>query len=344
MATILVALVATSALGLGSSEAAFPGGNGRIVYVTTANEGSALVTRTPSGGGRTVLRRTSDEGCVGNPAWRPDGGSLALDGCPVQVANSFGFDERLSGLATMRGDGSGFLRLPLVSQAEGPGVYYASDSQPAWSPDGGRLAFVSETRYDDGFLSYSSRRLAVMNADGSEPRALPDARIDDPERTNPEWSSRGLIAFTRWPGWAPCEERACDGRLRAAPAIWIIRPDGSGLRRVVARAQQPAWSPDGRRIVFVRSPGGLTLPETRIYVTGLEGEGVRTVARGFYPAWSPNGKRIAFVQSRPRRDHWRFSHAIYTVRLDGSDRRLVARSSRHDLGPLDWQPVREGDE
>jgi dipeptidyl aminopeptidase/acylaminoacyl peptidase len=328
IATILVALVAMSALGLGSSEAAFPGGNGRIVYVAgtaTAGPASALVTRTPSGGGRTVLRSTSADGCVvGNPAWRPDGGSLALESC--------------GGLATMRGDGSGFLRLPLVSQAEGPGVYYASDSQPAWSPDGERLAFVSETRYDDGLLSYWSRRLAVMNADGSEPRALPDARIDDPERTNPEWSSRGLIAFTRWPGWAPCEERTCDGRLRAAPAIWIIHPDGSGLRRVVARAQQPAWSPDGRRIVFVRSPGGLPLPETRIHVTGLDGEGVRTVARGFYPAWSPNGKRIAFVQSRPMRGG-RLSFAIYTVRLDGSDRRLVARSSRHDLGPLDWQPL-----
>lgn len=340
IATILVALAATSAVGLGSSEAASPGGNGRIVYVRAPSPegGSALVSRTPSGGGRTVLRRTSDEGCVGNPAWRPDGGSLVVDGCPAQVANLFGFDERLSGLATMRGDGSGLLRLPLVSQAEGPGVYYASDSQPAWSPDGERLAFVSETRYDDGLVSYWSRRLAVMNADGSEPRRVMGARIDDPERTNPAWSSRGLIAFTRWPGWAPCEERTCDGRLRAAPEIWIIRPDGSGLRRVVASAQQPAWSPDGRRIVFVRSPGGLPLPETRTYVTGLDGEGVRTVARGFYPAWSPNGKRIAFVQSRPMRGG-RLSFAIYTVRLDGSDRRLVARSSRHDLGPLDWQPL-----
>jgi hypothetical protein len=328
----LVALVATSALGLGSSEAAFPGGNGRIVYVAgtaTAGPGSALVTRTPSGGGRTVLRSTSADGCVvGNPAWRPDGGSLALESC--------------GGLATMRGDGSGFLRLPLVLQPEGSGFYYARDSQPAWSPDGGRLAFVSETRYDDGLLSYSSRRLAVMNADGSEPRRLTGAHIDLGEWSDPQWSSRGLIAFTRRPrGASEIRPR------RGASEIWIIRPDGSGLRRVVARAEHPAWSPDGRRIVFARRRPNrwVSAPGSRICVTGLDGEGVRTVARGYHPAWSPNGKRIAFVQSRPTRDDWRFSFAIYTLRLDGSDRRLVARSHSNlgppwsNLGPLDWQPL-----
>jgi WD40-like Beta Propeller Repeat len=213
----LIASVGLLALGPDSSQAAFRGENGRIVYVTKANlggDGHALVAREPSGGGRMVLRRLSHDGCVGSPAYSPEGGALALDTC--------------ENLATMRADGSGFLQLPRFSQPEGPsGFYYASDSQPAWSPDGARLVFVSQTGYDDGFQPYESRRLAIVNADGSAARELTGEHVADPQ-----WSSRGMIAFTEW------------------QAIWVIRPDGSGRRRVVSRAEQAAWSPGGRSIAL----------------------------------------------------------------------------------------------
>ena len=162
-----------------------------------------------------------------------------------------------------------------------------------------------------------------MNADGSAPRRLTGERVYDPD-----WSTRGQIAFALWP-------------RRGAPAIWMVRPDGSGLLRVVDRAEHPAWSPDGRRIAFARRASSnlaVSAPETRICVTGVDGRRVRTVARGFYPAWSPDGKRLAFVQSRRTRDD-RLRFAIYTIRPDGSRRRLVARS-RHELGALSWQPGR----
>jgi Tol biopolymer transport system component len=303
--TALIASVGLLALGPDSSRAAFRGDNGRIVYVKRANssgEGHALLAREPSGAGRMVLRRLSHDGCVGNPAYSPDGGALALDTC--------------RNLATMRADGSGFLQLPRFSQTEGPaGFYYANDSQPAWSPDGARLVFVSETGYDDGFQPYESRRLAIVNADGSAARELTGEHVADPQ-----WSSRGMIAFTE------------------SQAIWVIRPDGSGRRRVVSRAEQAAWSPDGRSIAFARSRSdfAVSAPGSRICVTSVDGKRVRTVARGFYPAWSPNGRRLAFVRSRPRRGGGS-SFAIFTVRLDGSDLRLVTRS-RQELAALDWQP------
>jgi Tol biopolymer transport system component len=304
--TALIASVELLALGPDSSQASFPGDNGRIVYVKRANlggDGHALVASKPSGGGRTVLRRLSHDGCVGNPAYSPDGGMLALDTC--------------DSLATMRADGSGFLQLPRFSQPEGPnGFYYANDSQPAWSPDGARLVFVSEAGYDDGFQPYESRRLAIVNADGSGARGLTGEDVADPQ-----WSSRGMIAFTD------------------SQAIWVIRPDGSGRRRVVGRAEHAAWSPDGRSIAFARSKPhfAVSAPGSRICVTSLDGKRVRTVARGFYPAWSPNGRRLAFIRSRPRPGGG-LSFAIYTVRLDGSDRRLVTRS-RQLLVALDWQPL-----
>jgi Tol biopolymer transport system component len=123
------------------------------------------------------------------------------------------------------------------------------------------------------------------------------------------------------------------------PSIHTIRPDGSGARLLFRRAVQPEWSPDGRSIAFVRLRGrNLEYREIEnvICVARANGKGVRRLVRGFYPAWSPNGKRLAFVQGKLRSD--RLTWSLYTIRLDGSDRRLVARS-RDELVAPDWQPL-----
>ena len=73
-----------------------------------------------------------------------------------------------------------------------------------------------------------------------------------------------------------------------------------------------------------------------IYLARANGKGVRRVVRGLYPTWSPNGKRLAFVQGNVRSD--RVIWSLYTIRLDGTDRRLLART-RDDLIAPDWQPL-----
>jgi Tol biopolymer transport system component len=262
---LALAWVALLALGPVFAQAAFRGDNGKIVYVTHAGgggQGTVLVARDAGGGGRRVLHKRTSQSCVGNPAYSPDGASLALDTCDH--------------LATMRADGSGRHELPRFSQPEQPGgLYFAHDLEPAWSPDGERLVFVSRTGYDDGFESYESRRLVVMNADGSEPRELPGQDVHDPH-----WSSRGLIAFSSQPP------------RQGQPAIWAIRPDGSGLRRVIGRAGQPTWSPDGRRIAFTRPRLGdapFRTIDTRICIAAANAS-----ASGPSPAASTRpGRRMA---------------------------------------------------
>jgi Tol biopolymer transport system component len=214
----------------------------------------------------------------------------------------------------MNADGTDLFQLPLFSMPEPGANHYAYDSSPSWSPDGARLVFTSVSGYDGGDGSQETDRLAIENADGSSPRVLAGA-----EGVGAQWSSRGLIAYE------------VGGKV---PAIFTIRPNGSGMRLLLHRATQPEWSPDGRHLAFVRNQDNYL--HEWIYVARANGKGARRAVRGLYPAWSPNGKRLAFVQPNVRSNRTIWS--LYTIRLDGSDRRLLVRTRDELLAP-DWQPL-----
>ena len=182
-----------------------------------------------------------------------------------------------------------------------------SADQPAWSPDGTRIAYRLSA-------NFSPARIWVMNADGTNPHAITN---DAPgEHHHPAWSPRQAdgsyrIAYT--------QAAMKDGYMRAQ--IWSIRDDGTDHQllsneSIGAYDDEPSWSPDGSTIVFVRSGQELVVvtvsdrSEWPLFMGDLEGEQLA-------PAWSPDGSLIAFVSSHEI-DADGYNKQIYTVRPDGS--------------------------
>lgn len=252
-------------------------------------------------------------------------------------------------LYEMNADGSAEGRLtPHEADTTSPaGLFY--QVEPAWSPDGTTIAFVSRregsldifamrsdgtgtkrltsTKEADSHPSWSAdgRRIAfardadiyVMAPDGSDARRISDAEADEAE---PAWSPDGdLIAYTRRePGTTAWE-------------IWVMEPDGSGQRQVTkqaARAGSPAWSPDGKRIVFSSNAEGDVY---ELFTIAPDGKGLRSVTPTsgdmFEPAWSPDGSKIAYQEGG----------AIFTVELGGGEVERLTDPDNNDSFPV-WNP------
>jgi TolB protein len=99
--------------------------------------------------------------------------------------------------------------------------------------------------------------------------------------------------------------------------IWTANPDGTCRRSVAKRGFSPAWSPDGKKIVY-ENPGN-----EQLYVMSATGKHKRklTTAGGVYPEWSPDGHRIAFHLGSGDLDN-----GLAVVNADGSHRAAVGAS------------------
>jgi Tol biopolymer transport system component len=119
--------------------------------------------------------------------------------------------------------------------------------------------------------------------------------------------------------------------------LYVMNPDGSGRQLLAANTTTPAWSADGRRIVFVDGRGF----RVDIYVMKADGSGLRnltrTPARDFDPVWSPDGRKIAFLRERDA-GRWppNFQNfEVYVMNADGSGQRRLTGKTAH--APA-WSP------
>lgn len=115
--------------------------------------------------------------------------------------------------------------------------------------------------------------------------------------------------------------------------IYLVDADGSDLTRLTndpGGDLSPAWSPDGKRIAFVRtSVDGTESSKTFIHVMNADGTGQTRLAEGFSPFWSPDGERIAFLaQQGENTEVW--NPDLYVMTADGADQTNLTKSDAQE--------------
>jgi len=184
---------------------------------------------------------------------------------------------------------------------------------PSLSPDGSRVVYEFRGGSDSDIYSQRVGGFNAMNL-------TPNSRANE---TSPALSPDGeLIAFQS---------------DRAGGGIYIMGATGESPRRLTEFGFDPAWSPDGSKIVFATE--GIFSPLSRLtsselWVVEVETGETSRLYEGdaVHPSWSPSGARIAFWSYRDggQRD-------LYTMRADGTEIAAVTEDAATDWNPV-WSP------
>jgi Tol biopolymer transport system component len=234
-----------------------------------------------------------------------------------------------------------------IIHADGTGGYILTEdsvSEPAFSPDGQRIAFRSwEGHRGIAHRNLDGRDQQVVsyNHEDSWPDWSPDGQYivyasqKEADRT---WRlyvadalghenqvlkhKDGQVVYGEDPAWSPDGSkivyRGHDARMDNR-GLYVINNDGSNARQLTDDPSDtsPDWSPRGDQVVFMSHRNG----NWDLYVMRGDGSGLKPLTTDTsnegLPCWSPDGDRIAFISDRG--GQW----GLYTMAADGGDIQLV---------------------
>ncbi len=184
------------------------------------------------------------------------------------------------------------------------------DTNPVWSPDSQRIAFVSGRS--------GNSDIWVMDADGTNLQNI--TNTSDANEFNPVWSPDGQwIVFLSGPF--------------GNASIWVVNPDGMKLVNLsegdMVSAASPAWSPDGKYLAIPLLQGGVWVVNMQTFertnITAASDEAYK------WPSWSPDGQQIALTTYDNDR--------VLIANVDGSGITLL-NDTKFNIR-ADWSPVNQ---
>jgi len=286
------------------------GGSGLIAFVSNRSNGFQVWLMSVDGSDQQQLTDLPDGAC--QPAWSPDGTKIAfISPCPGRQSQYTGARIYIFNLAAREID-----PLPVPANAAG-------DYDPAWSPDGTKIAFTSLR---------DELKPAIF---------LFDLETDTLTRL----SEAGQLE--RQPAWSPDGQQIVYVREVGLYQIWLMAADGANPERFTVSGTlndiYPAWSRDGSYIVFSQYPSVETVP---IYLRGLRMDDKNIQGREYYiptvpesgvgyvrrADFSPDGGWIAF-ESWPGGKNY----DIFLMTTSGANPVRLTTDEGIDMSPV-WQP------
>lgn len=261
--------------------------------------------------GTNLVQITQIESGACQPSWSPDGARLVFISPCLRRADFIENAYSDTSLFLIHAGGTGLQQLTNI-----PGA----DFEPAWSPEGDRIAFTS--------LRDGNKQIYVLELDSLAVTRLTELDANN-ENSQPAWSPDGKqIAYMM--------------KRVGTHQLWVMSDTGQDRIQIVRSGQAlwdyaPAWSADGRVILFNQRRGDSTVP--RPWLMSLQYADSGTAARMNFPTpiedvqFSPDGLWLVYegMDNQGNRD-------IYFMTIAGGNRTRLTNDEAVDFDPA-WRPV-----
>ena len=285
------------------------GGLGQIAFASERTGVSQIFMSNVDGTNLVQITRVDSGAC--QPSWSPDGSQLVFISPCRERVDSPRESYSDTSLFTINADGSGLKQLTNI-----PGA----DLEPAWSPDGKRIAFTS--------IRDGNKQIYLLDVDSQAVIRLtqPDVNIENSQ-----------------PAWSPDAKQIAYMVERVETyQVWIMSDMGQENIQLVRSGQSlwdyaPAWSADGKVIVFNQRPRDNLLTRPWLMSSLAGGDGSATRLNFPTPIedveFSPDGLWLVSEgrDGQGNRD-------IYFMMITGGSRTRLTTDPAVDFDPS-WRPV-----